>query len=98
MDHFYVVPGRFRSQVGYTGLALEFGGNRFKNGLYLLVGLLISPRHDAGATSGSFCAPGNPRAKKVDTLALQIGFPAIGIRKERIPSVYNKIVSIQIGQ
>ena len=81
VDHFDVVSGAARADVGAAG-AVHLGGARFEDLADQGVGLFGAARHDRGTLQRACFAAGDARADIKDALLCKFLNPSLSVRKE----------------
>ena len=71
VDHFDVVAGGARPQVGDAGLAVDVGGGGLQHVTHPVVGLAAAAGHQAGAITGPGFAAGDAQAHEQQPFARQ---------------------------
>ena len=78
VDHFYIMSGAIRPDVGAAGFSHCPGRNGFQDGTYGLIGLPIASGHDGWTESCSFFPSGNAHTQIVDPFFFQFPGPSHG--------------------
>lgn len=95
VDHLHVVTCPAGTDVGDAGLAIDFGGNGFEDGLHHIPGGKRAAGHDGGAFARSFFTAGNARADETKAFFREVGIAALGIGVERVAAIDDDIALVE---
>ncbi len=95
VDHLHVVTRAAGTDVGDAGLAIDFGGNRFENGLHDVPGGKRAAGHDGGAFARTFFTTGNAGADETQAFFREVGITALGIGVEGVAAIDDDIALVE---
>ncbi len=95
VDHFHVVARTAGTDVGDAGLAIDFGGNGFEDGLHHIPSGERSAGHDGGAFAGTFFTARDARADETQTFFREIGIATLGVGVERVAAIDDDIALVE---
>ena len=94
VNHLDVVARAARPDVCDARAVVNFGGDGFPDGTYLLVGLPVAARHERRPPQRALLAARNAGADEVQSLRLQLLLAALRVHEVRVAAVNDDVAGV----